>query len=122
MDKTHERGNMETVELKIGAVVGLKNGALEDRRRPVVFEGEKLGEGGWHDDVRLTLYMTADGRVVVYIEARSHSQGGPFSCALRAVTLEGLGIDIGVDELLGRVAGMGRALTLDEALSGGTEK
>ena len=121
MDKTHERGNMETVELKIGPVVGLKYGALEDRRRPVVFEGEKLAEHGWYDDVRLTLYRTADGRVVMYIEARSHSQGGPSVCALRAVTPEGLGIHVGI-EVPGRAAGMGRALTLDEALSEGTEK
>lgn len=35
---------MEEITVHIGEVVAMSNGVLQDTRRPVVFEGEKLGE------------------------------------------------------------------------------
>ena len=63
-----------------------------------------------------TLYRTADGRLVVHVREWSHWQGEPDVYTLREVTAEDLSVN-GRFEALGREAGMGHALTLDEALS-----
>ena len=117
---------METVELEIGSVVGMSNGATQSSLRPVAFEGEKLAEHSYYNDcedghsdtrgTRETLYKTADGRLVVHEVEWSQWQGEPNSYTLRTVTAADLNVD-GAFEALGRAAGMGRPLTLDEALS-----
>jgi len=118
---------MEEITVHIGEVVAMSNGVLQDTRRPVVFEGEKLGEyreygqgrNGQPTDtrgIREALYRTLEGRLIVHSEEWSNWQGEPNIETLQEVTLEDLqpGGDF---EALGRACGMGRPLTLDEALN-----
>lgn len=122
---------MEKITVYIGQVVVMSNGAQQDTRRPVTFEGEKLGEyreygqgrDGGPTDTRgtiETLYRASDGRLVVHSEDWSNWQGEPNTETLQEVTPADLqpGGDF---EDLGRACGMGRPLTLDEALSLGDE-
>jgi hypothetical protein len=118
---------MDTITLKIGSIVGMSGGPTQDTTREVVFEGEELAsrteygvgnQGGLTDTrgVTETLYRTADGRLVVYVEDWSRWQGEPSIYRLHQVTEAGLGVG-GRFEALGRKAGFGRPLTLDEALA-----
>ncbi len=111
---------METITLEIGAVTVI-DGREQDDMRPVEFAGEKVGNRRWFTDDRgtrgidETLYRTADGRLVVYVEDWSRWQGEPTITKLVAVTPEDLDVG-GRLEALGRACGMARNLTLDEAL------
>ena len=112
---------MEEITLYVGTVTAPR-GFVQDRRRPVVFRGEKVAELSWltgNDDTRgvnQTLYRTEDGRLVVYVEEWSRWQGEPSRYRLYQVTE--VDLDVGGEfEDLGREAGMARPLTLDEALS-----
>ena len=123
---------MEKITVYVGQVVVMSNGAQQDTRRPVTFEGEKLGEyreygqgrDGGPTDTRgtiETLYRASDGRLVVHSNDWSNWQGEPNTETLQEVTPADLqpGGDF---EDLGDACGMGRPLTLDEALSRGDEK
>ena len=117
---------MEKVKVFVGSVVALSNGIVQDNRRPVEFEAEMLaerteygiGRNGYPTDTRgvtETLYKTADGRFVVHIEDWSRWQGEPSTYRLLEVSEADLGVG-GNFEALGREAGLGRPLSLDEAL------
>jgi hypothetical protein len=116
---------MEKVTVQVGSLAVLSNGARQDSRRPVEFVGEQLatrteygsGDHGLTDTrgVTETLYKAEDGRFIVYVEDWSRWQGEPNHYSLREASAEDLGPG-GRYEDLGREAGMGRPLTLDEAL------
>jgi len=118
---------MEHITLRIGTRTATGS-VTQDLTRDVEFEGEELArrkEYGYSDrtggvtDTRgttETLYRAADGRLVVYVEEWSHWQGEPNRYHLLEVTEDDLGVN-GRFEALGREAGFGRPLTLDEALS-----
>lgn len=116
---------MDTITLKIGCYT-VGNGFVQDNTRTVKFEGKRLAqrtdyEAGFNDlsDTRgttETLYETDDGRLVVYVEEWSRWQGEPNIMRLHRVDEADLGVN-GKFEALGREAGYGRPLTLDEALS-----
>ena len=118
---------MEKVTVQVGSLSVLSNGATQDTRRPVEFVGERLaerteygsGDHGLTDTrgVTETLYKTEDGRYVVHVEDWSRWQGEPDTYHLHVATPEDLGPG-GRYEALGREAGLGRPLTLDEALEG----
>jgi len=117
---------METIKLQIGTVVSM-NAGTQDLTRPVEFVGEKLAARTEYDyddrrgatDTRgasETLYRTEDGRLVVYVEDWSRWRGEPDTYSLVEIEQEDLSVN-GRFEALGREAGMGRPLTLDEALA-----
>ena len=112
---------MESVTLKVGSVTVI-DGREQDNLRPVSFEGELVGSRREYTDERGTrgvdqsLYRTADGRLVVYIEDWSRWQAEPTVSKLVEVQPEDLDVG-GRFEMLGRACGMARPLTLDEALS-----
>ena len=120
---------MEAVKVYIGQAVVMSNGAQQDSRRAVQFEGEKLGQyreygqgrDGGPTDTRgtiETLYRVSDGRLVVHTEDWSHWQGEPNTEALQEVTEADLQPGGGFEDL-GAACGFGRPLTLEEALSRG---
>ena len=99
--------------------IGSENEKVKNTR-PVEFEGENLAERREYegDDTRgtdETLYSTPDGRFIVYEESWSKWQGEYNNYSLHEVHINDLGIN-GWFEALGRIAGFGRPLTLDEAL------
>jgi hypothetical protein len=117
---------MDTIKLEVGTYMVGNGGIVQDNLRPVEFEGEKLAgiknygykDSGAPDDTRgtkETLYKTVDGRFVVYLEDWSHWQGEPNTYDLQEVTEADLGPNERF-EALGREAGFGRPLTLNEAL------
>lgn len=112
---------METITLEVGTVTCI-NGRTQEHLRPVEFVGEKLAsrrEYTGDNDTRgvdETLYRCEDGRLVVYVEDWSRWQGEPDTYRLVPVVEADLGPN-GRFEYLGQEAGMGRALTLDEALA-----
>ena len=99
--------------------------ATHDDARPVEFIGEKLAtldfpsepgkSGSQNRGVIETLYRAEDGRLVVYIDAWSHWQGESDDLSLIPVKEADLEVG-GQFEALGREAGFGRPLTLDEAV------
>ncbi|OGO41597.1 MAG: hypothetical protein A2Z04_06735 [Chloroflexi bacterium RBG_16_57_9] len=119
---------MEKIVLRIGTIVGMSSGHTQDTTREVEFMGEVLSHYTAYDDsnrsggptdtrgVSQTLYRAEDGRLIVYVEDWSHWQGEPSHYYLLAVDKDDLGVN-GRFEELGRGAGFGRALTLDEALA-----
>lgn len=120
---------MAEITVMIGSVVGMSNGAQQDTRRAVRFEGEELGtyrEYGTdsRNPERLTdtrgttetLYRVADGRLVVHVDEWSRWQGEPNTEWLTEITKADLSPG-GPFEALGAAYGFGRPLTLDEALS-----
>ena len=119
---------MEKITVRIGTIQSGGSGIVQNTTREVEFVGEELArrkEYGYSDrtggvtDTRgttETLYKTEDGRLVVYVENWSHWQGEPNSYHLVEVTEDDLGVN-GRFEALGREAGFGRPLTLDEALT-----
>jgi len=116
---------MKTVKLWIGTEQHMRDGRTQDLTRPVEFEGEELAKlitfgdhKGSPTDTRgitETLYRTEDGRLVVYVEEWSRWQGEANHYDLIEATEGDLGAT-GRFETLGREAGFGRSLTLDEAL------
>jgi len=116
---------MDTITVKIGTITGGSN-FTQDLTREVQFEGEELAtrteygmsDRGFATDTRgvtETLYKTAEGRLVVHINDWSRWQGEPNVYSLQEVTEADLQPN-GRFELLGQEAGLGRPLTLDEAL------
>ena len=120
---------MAEITVYVGSLVVLSNGAQQDTRKKVVFEGEELGtyreySADPRNPERLsdtrgmtqTLYRAADGRLVVHTEEWSRWQGEPNTEWLTEVTEADLqpGGDF---EDLGAACGLGRPLTLDEVLS-----
>ncbi|HOG46785.1 MAG TPA: hypothetical protein PLJ35_14770 [Anaerolineae bacterium] len=119
---------MESVVLNIGTVV-VVNGRQCDDLRPVEFVGELVAsrteygysDRGYLSDTRgvdESLYRAEGGRLLVYTEDWSRWQGEPNHYTLREVTEADLAVG-GDYEALGREAGFGRPLTIDEALSDG---
>ena len=116
---------METVKLNIGTIQSLSSGGVQDLTRVVEFEAEKLAKYSEFGDqdgrptdtrgTRETLYRTADGRLIVHVEDWSHWAGEPTTYSLHEATEADLGPN-GKFESLGLEAGMGRPLTLEEAL------
>jgi len=119
---------MDTIKLTVGTVQSSSSGtATRDTRREVEFQGELLatyheagtGRDGNPTDTRgaiETLYRAADGRLVVHVHDWSHWQGEPDTLTLHEVTEADLSGN-GRFADLGHVAGYGRPLTLDEALT-----
>jgi len=124
------QGTMETVTLRIGSVQSSSSGtATLDTTQDVEFEGELLaeysepgtGRDGGPTDTRGTttkLYRASDGRLIVHVKDWSHWQGEPTTYTLHQVT-EGDLTGRGQFAALGREAGYGRPLSLDEALQRG---
>ena len=118
---------MEHITLRIG-IVTATGSVQQDLTREVEFVGEELARRkiyGYSDrtgevtdtrGITETLYRAEDGRLVVYVEEWSHWQGEPNRYHLFEVTEDDLGVN-GRFEALGREAGFGRPLTLDEALT-----
>ena len=118
---------MATISLKVGTYSVGNGGIVQDATRPVEFEGDQVAEVRSYGTDRVgspsdtrgtteTLYRAADGGLVVYVEAWSNWQGEPNHYNLYPVTELELGVN-GRFEDLGREAGLGRPLTLEEALS-----
>lgn len=117
---------METYKLYIGEVQTGSSGVTRDTTRVVEFEAEKLAEnfqagegrdGGPTDTRGLeeTLYRLADGRLLVHVKSWSHWQGEPTTYDLAEVSEADLSAT-GRYHALGAAAGMGRPLSVDEAL------
>lgn len=109
----------QTIRLEIGTWWE-ENGRIQSTTRPVEFVGKLLAEHtqymGLERGITECLYRTEDGRYVVYLRDWSRWQGEPNTYTLRAVDEGDLGVG-GCFEMLGRAAGFGRPLTLDEALN-----
>ena len=119
---------MENITVFVGSVTAGSGNLVQDNRREVEFEGEKLakltdygtGRDGAPTDTRgvtETLYKTGDGRLVTHVEDWSRWQGEPDVCSLHEVTAADLS-GSGRFARLGIEAGYGHPLTLDEALAG----
>ncbi|HIQ01889.1 MAG TPA: hypothetical protein EYH30_07135 [Anaerolineales bacterium] len=115
-----------TITILVGTYVVGSGGIVQDNTREVQFEGEELArrtEYGYHKGnitdtrgVTETLYRTEDGRLIIHVEDWRRRQGEPTTYSLFEVTEKDLGIG-GRFEALGREAGFGRPLTIDEALA-----
>ena len=93
---------------------------MEERLRPVVFEGTELAKLNTIDDrgsrgTREVLYQTTDGQYIVHVTQWSHWQGETTDLGLYRVSLADLDVN-GEYEALGREAGLARDLTLDDVL------
>jgi len=117
---------MEKQTVKVGVLGTTDHGTGYDHTRTVEFIGEELARtthygferNGAPTDTQgttETLYRTEDGRLVVYIENWSHWQGEGNSYRLVKAEPEDLE-PTGRFSELADAAGMGRPLTLDEAL------
>ena len=116
----------DRITVLVGTYTVGSGGIVQDSTREAQFRGEELAqrtEYGYHKGnitdtrgVTETLYRTDDGRLVVHIKDWSRWQGEPTTYSLLEVTEEDLGVG-GRFEALGREAGLGRPLTLDEALT-----
>jgi hypothetical protein len=114
---------MSKIVVLVGSVT-VGNNATLDTTRKVEFDGEEIAtyrEAGTHEgqvtDTRgvvETLYKTDDGRLIVHANDWSHWQREPTIYSLHEVTEETLRERF---PFLADEAGMGRPLTLDEALT-----
>jgi hypothetical protein len=121
---------VDKITVLIGSVAVGNSGATLDTTRQVEFEGEKLAElrqagtnKGQVTDSRgaiETLYRADDGRLLVHIKDWSHWVSEPTTFSLQVVSEDDLR-GAGRFAVLGAEAGMGRPLTLDEALDLGVE-
>lgn len=119
---------METIKLTVVSVQTSSSGTMiRDTTREVEFEGEQLAEytePGTDEDGNPTdtrghierLYRAADGRLIVHFTDWSHWEGEPDISRLHEVTEADLS-GRGRFANLGREAGYGRPLTLDQALT-----
>ena len=113
---------MAKIRLKIGSFTTHNSGITTNTRRLVEFEGVLVAELLYYTGesnargARERLYDVG-GRMVVHVYTWSNWVGEPSMYSLYEVTDEDLGAD-GRFEELGRQAGLGRCLTLDEALGG----
>ena len=119
---------MENITVLVGTIQTLSGGQTQDLTREVELEAEKLAEYrefGYNEHgnpidsrgVVETLYKTADDRLVAHVKYWSNWQGESNTYSLHEVTEADLAGN-GRFAHLGREAGMGRPLTLDEALAG----
>ena len=113
---------METVKLDVGYSKISGGGHVIEELRPVEITAEEVAEHKTADDrgnrgTTETLYKTTGGRYVVYVHDWSRWQGEPDTWSLIEVVEGDLDVN-GRFEMLGREAGLGRPLTLDEALKG----
>lgn len=113
---------MDTINLQIGSETSANSGGIQSDLRPVEFIGELLAEDSWYDDpqsdtrgTKQTLYKTEYDRLVVYVEHWTRWQGETSTYTLYEANETDLQPN-GKFEKLGRAAGYGRPLTLDEAL------
>ena len=117
---------MKNITVLIGSIT-TGNNLVQDNRREVAFQGEELakltdygmGRDGAPTDTRGVterLYKTADDRLVVHVRDWSNWQGEPTTLSLHEVSEADLS-GKGRFAHLGREAGMGRPLTLAEALA-----
>ena len=93
---------------------------FHDARRPVEVDGREIAavsecDRDGHRGIELKLVRVADGRWVVHVAEWSHYQGETSRYRLVEVTPTDLDAG-GRSERLGRVAGLARRLSLDEAL------
>ena len=113
---------MSKFNLMIGTSTVLNSGARQEELRPVEFVGRELANAVHYEienhgrltntrGVTETLYELEDGRLVVYVEDWSRWQ----TYHITEVTKADLQVG-GRFEALGRKAGFGRPLTIDEAL------
>ena len=119
---------MDTQTVQVGTITALSSGITQDDLRDVEFKGEFVADRtvyGYDDrrgkptDTRGTtqaLYRLESGSYVVHTRYWSHWQGEEDSSTLERATAKDLQFD-GPFEALGRAAGMGRPLTLAEALA-----
>ena len=113
---------MKEITVNIGTFNRMRNGAAQDNRRPVKFIGEFVCDEiqfYGNDDTRgctETLYRVQDGSYVVHYEEWSKWQGETDSYELHRVNDTDLDVG-GAFESLGRIAGIARDLTLEEALN-----
>lgn len=118
---------MDKITVQIGSIVSGGAGQTNDNRRDVEFVGEELatrteygvGERGGITDTRgvtETLYRADDGRLLIHAEDWSRWKGEPDTESLQEVTEADLSAT-GIYAALGAKAGLGRPLTLDEALN-----
>jgi hypothetical protein len=119
---------MEKITLRIGTVQAVSSGQVDDHTKPVEFVGELVYSRTTHGlnsrgtglsdtrGVTESLYQTEDDRYVVSVEDWSRWQGEPTTRTLHLVEEDDLGVG-GRFEALGRDAGLGRPLTIDEATS-----
>jgi hypothetical protein len=116
---------MGKITVKVGSITGFSS-FTQELTREVEFVSEELAsrtvyglsDKGYLTDTRgvtETLYKTEDGRLVVHVKDWSNWQGEPNVYSLVEVTEADLNVN-GRFEDLGREAGYGRPLTLDEAL------
>jgi hypothetical protein len=117
---------MDKIRILIGRISSV-NGRTQDATRPVEFKGQKLAEylkigydnrtGNLTDTrgITQTLYRTEAGRFIVHIEDWSRWQNEPTTYSLREVGESDLSVN-GEFEALGREAGYGRPLALEEVL------
>jgi len=112
---------MEKIKVHVGTQCITSSGRVSDHMRPVEFEGEKIAKrtehygGGDSRGVTETLFKTPVGRYVVYVENWTKWQGETSTSKLVEASDEDLDVG-GRFEMLAREAGMGRPMTLDEAL------
>jgi len=111
---------MKEIKLYIGSSRIMQNGQQDDDTRPVMFTGELVYArtayiGTDTRSVTESLYRTDDGRQIVYVEDRSRWQGETTTRSLHEIDDDDLQPG-GQFEALGLAAGIGRPLTLDEAL------
>ena len=119
---------MEKITVEIGSIAALSSGQVQRNLKKVEFVAEELAsrtEFGRSDQTGAltdtrgtteTLYKTEDGRYVVYVEEWSKWQGEPNRYRLVEVSEADLDAT-GPYAALGKAAGLGRPLTLDEALA-----
>lgn len=114
---------MDTIKLQIGSETSTNSGGMQSNLRDVEFIGELLAEHSWYDDpqsntrgIKQQLYKTDDNRLIVYVEHWTRWQGETSAYELVKVTKTDLQVN-GQFEMLGREAGYGRPLTLDEVFS-----
>lgn len=118
---------MAEIEVYVGLVETMNGGTVQDTRKKVIFEGEKLGcyrEYGQKEGhltsargTTETLYDAADGRLVVLVDNWSNWEGEPSTETLVEVKPGDLEPG-GRFYALACACGLGRPLTLEEALDG----
>ena len=112
---------MKTYKVQVGSVGTDRSGRSHGEYQDVEFKAEKLGETSYltgSDDTRgveETLYRTEDGRLILYEYYWSRWQGESSTRRLFEVSEDELAPN-GQYWRLGKEAGFGRPLTLDEAL------
>lgn len=124
---------MSKINVLIGSITRGNNNATLNTTQKVQFEGERLATHRMATSVHKnniatdsrgiveTLYKSGNGRLIVHVKEWSHLQGEPWThrhgepmtyslCQVTAAELQQH------HPFLAAVAGMGRPLTLDEAL------